>query len=54
MLQDRELKDRVENAIEWNLGALFTLWFLSLAWLWRDSPQLPPAKKRAPPSPRSG
>lgn len=54
LLQDRELKDQVENAIEWNLGALFTLWFLSLAWLWRDFSQLPPAKKRAPPSPRNG
>lgn len=51
---DAALKDRIENAIEWNLGALFTLWFLALAALWRVSLQLPPAKNRAPPSPRSG
>lgn len=29
------LKDRLENALEWNLGALFTLWFLLQAWQWR-------------------
>jgi hypothetical protein len=51
---DPALKDRIENAIEWNLGALFTLWFLALAASSRAPPQLPPAKKRAPPSPRSG
>ncbi len=31
---DPALKDRVENAIEWQLGALFTVWFLALAGLW--------------------
>jgi hypothetical protein len=54
LVQEPELKDRIENAIEWCLGALFTAWFLALALLWRGEPQLPPAKKRAPPSPRSG
>lgn len=29
------LKDRLENALEWNLGALFTLWFVLQAWQWR-------------------
>jgi hypothetical protein len=32
---DQALKDRLENAIEWQLGALFTVWFLALAWFWR-------------------
>ena len=32
---DPALKDRLENAIEWQLGALFTVWFLAMAWLWR-------------------
>ncbi len=54
MMEERELKDRIENAIEWTLGGLFTLWFAALAWLWRAESQLPPAKKRAPPPPRSG
>jgi hypothetical protein len=31
-----DLKDRIENAIEWWLGVLFTLWFLALAWRWRS------------------
>lgn len=33
-IEDAALKDRIENAIEWGLGALFTLWFLALAGLW--------------------
>ena len=41
---DDPMKDQVENAIEWNLGVFFTLWFLSLAWLWgRERPGLPRA-----------
>ena len=31
LVDDAGLKDRIENAIEWTLGALFTLWFLALA-----------------------
>lgn len=56
LVREVALKDRIENAIEWNLGALFTLWFLALAWHWCAVPtgQLPPANTRAPPPPRSG
>lgn len=32
---DAQVKDRVENALEWNGALVFTLYFLSLAWLWR-------------------
>jgi hypothetical protein len=32
---DRELKDAVENVLEWNLGGLLTVWFLLMAWLYR-------------------
>ena len=42
---DPALKDRLENAIEWQLGALFTVWFLALAHLWWSGispPALPP------------
>ena len=38
LVQDPALKDRGENAIEWGLGVLFTLWFLLLAWRWRRDP----------------
>lgn len=34
---DPALKDRLENAIEWQLGALFTVWFLALARLWSSA-----------------
>jgi hypothetical protein len=30
-----ELKNRVENMLEWHTGLAFTLFFLALAWLWR-------------------
>jgi hypothetical protein len=33
---DPALKDRWENVLEWNLGALLTLWFALLAWRWRS------------------
>jgi hypothetical protein len=33
---DPAAKDRWENVLEWNLGALLTLWFLLLAWRWRS------------------
>jgi hypothetical protein len=36
MLED-EIKDRVENVVEWNVGLAFTLFFLALAWLWRHA-----------------
>ncbi len=32
---DPVVKDRWENVLEWNLGALLTLWFGLLAWRWR-------------------
>lgn len=34
-LADEQIKDRVENALEWNGALVFTLFFVSLAWLWR-------------------
>lgn len=34
-LADEQVKDRVENALEWNGALIFTLFFVSLAWLWR-------------------
>ncbi|MDW8478561.1 MAG: hypothetical protein RML12_00050 [Xanthomonadales bacterium] len=30
---ERELRDAIENALEWNLGLLLTGWFLLAAWL---------------------
>jgi len=32
---EEQLKDRVENVVEWAIGLSFTLFFLALAWLWR-------------------
>jgi hypothetical protein len=32
---DDALKDRLENVMEWLLGAMFTLWFLAQAAFWR-------------------
>ena len=32
---DEQSRDRVGNALEWNAALIFTLFFLSLAWLWR-------------------
>jgi hypothetical protein len=32
---DARTQDRIENALEWNGALIFTLFFLSLAWLWR-------------------
>jgi hypothetical protein len=34
-ITERDLKDAVENVLEWNLGALLTAWFLLMAWLYR-------------------
>jgi hypothetical protein len=34
-LENRALKDAVENVLEWNLGVLLTAWFLLMAWLYR-------------------
>jgi hypothetical protein len=31
---DEQTRDRVGNALEWNGALIFTLFFLSLAWLW--------------------
>jgi hypothetical protein len=33
---DPAAKDRWENVLEWNLGALLTLWFGLLSWRWRS------------------
>lgn len=32
---DPELKDRMENLLEWHIAALMTAWYLLLAWVWR-------------------
>ena len=32
---DPVLKDRMENLLEWHIGALMTAWYLLLAWVWR-------------------
>lgn len=29
------LQDRLENALEWQLGALLVTWFVLQAWAWR-------------------
>lgn len=34
---DPDLKDRLENVTEWQLGALLVAWFLLQAWAWRRS-----------------
>lgn len=34
-LRDEDLKDAVENVLEWNLALLMTFWFLLQARLWR-------------------
>jgi len=34
---EEQLKDRVENVVEWTIGHSFTLFFLALAWLWRHA-----------------
>ena len=37
LLADEGLKDRLENALEWQLGWLLAAWFVMQAWLWRRS-----------------
>lgn len=37
LLDDAELEDRLENILEWYAALAFTLFFLALAWTWRDS-----------------
>ncbi|HEV8647593.1 MAG TPA: hypothetical protein VGR01_18705 [Burkholderiales bacterium] len=34
---EEQLKDRLENVVEWYIGLSFTLFFLALAWLWRHA-----------------
>jgi hypothetical protein len=36
-LADPAVKDRVENVLEWQLGALLTAWFLMQSLLWRSA-----------------
>jgi hypothetical protein len=36
LLQDRVRQDRLENALEWQLGLLLAGWYLLQAWQWRD------------------
>lgn len=36
-VDDRAIKDRWENILEWQLGVLLTAMFLALAWGWRRS-----------------
>lgn len=35
MMQDRDRQDRLENALEWQLGLLLAFWYLLQAWAWR-------------------
>ena len=35
VLADPLLRDRWENALEWQLGLLMVVWFALLAWLWK-------------------
>ena len=35
LLQDRVHQDRLENALEWQLGLLLAAWYLMQAWCWR-------------------
>ena len=35
LLQDRVRQDRLENALEWQLGLLLATWYLLQAWSWR-------------------
>lgn len=35
LLQDRARQDRLENALEWQLGLLLATWYLLQAWCWR-------------------
>jgi hypothetical protein len=35
LLDSADLKNRLENVLEWYAGILFTLYFVALAWLWR-------------------
>lgn len=37
LIVSAEWKDRVENALEWDLGALLVVWFALQGWLWRRS-----------------
>ena len=36
-LDSEDLKNRLENILEWYAGLSFTLFFLALAWLWRHT-----------------
>ena len=35
LLDDRARQDRLENALEWQLGLLLAGWYLLQAWQWR-------------------
>jgi hypothetical protein len=35
LLRDRAQQDRLENALEWQLGLLLVAWYLLQAWQWR-------------------
>lgn len=37
VLGNTDLQDRLENALEWQLGLLQAAWFVAQAWLWRRS-----------------
>lgn len=36
-LESDDLKNRLENLLEWHISLAFTLYFLVLAWLWRSA-----------------
>jgi len=35
LLESADLKNRLENVLEWYVALAFTLFFLALAWVWR-------------------
>ena len=35
LAEDPELRDRIENMLEWNMATLLVAWMLALAFLWR-------------------
>lgn len=37
LLGSEDLKNRLENVLEWHVGLAFSLYFFAIAWLWRHS-----------------
>jgi hypothetical protein len=41
LINDEDLKDRLENLLEWYVALALTLFFVALSWLWRSARLLP-------------